>query len=173
MKITTFEEWQAGEIERQEWVQTHHPTSAKPNHDFLVARLVERKEIHDKFPHVLVVAADWSEHDLLTRWAFREIGPFDGKCFEHQSEYPGCPLVLATEKITEYSYLANDKRIESTEKTYSDPGEHSHEGVWKAFFLGKTDYDYGPTEYCFKYESDKERFLAAVLSFNFSEECER
>lgn len=170
MEIATFDEWWQDEILRREWVIKNHPESLKGRDECIERKMSQRKGIQDKFPHVVCLAGYWPQHDVANRWLFLNVGPNDGKCVDHHSEYPACPLVLATEKLVDRSYLDHDgKMVEYIEKVYSDPGEHSHEGVWAGIFLGKTGYDYGLTEYCFKFTTDRDRFLAAVPSFDFGE----
>jgi len=98
------------------------------------------------------------------------------ECHESSSEYPGCPLVLATEYIQTGWYLTNTgKRVYWSNKAYIEEKvpKHSHEGTWIAFWLGKTGYDYGLSEYYFQNESDRDRFLAATPIFTLGEKYEK
>jgi hypothetical protein len=44
--------------------------------------------------------------------------------------------------------------------------------MWTLVWLGKTDYDYGFTEYCFLNEADRDAFLAVAPSLTFGENYE-
>lgn len=152
LTLATFDDWWQHELRLREWIEKNRPQDILA-HDLRTSLFLEkRKEIHNKFSHIATVFGGYGQHDMATRWLFENIGSENGECGEKHSEFPGCPLVRATQqKKTGWS-------------EYSDPGAHGHEGVWEKIFLGKTAYDAGPMEYCFQKEEDKERFLAFVLS---------
>jgi hypothetical protein len=134
------------------------------------SRVPIREETHRSFPHIVVLEGVYPEHDFAQRWAWQNFGPQDGKCQDHYSEYPGCPLVLETKQVV----TGSDHQGNAwSENVYKDPGEHSHEGKWKTFWLGKTGYDYGFCEYCFKDEADKDKFFAAWETFGLGEPSTR
>jgi hypothetical protein len=98
----------------------------------------------------------------------------DGLCSACHSEYPGCPLVLATERIERVTETdKNGNEVTWLRKDYTDPGAHSHEGAWSFLWLGKTGYDFGYGEYCFANEADHARFMAAFSTFTWSEAWDR
>ena len=43
-----------------------------------------------------------------------------------------------------------DEHFEMLKHRKDAPGEHSHWGVWRAYFVTKTGYDYGYQDFCFK-----------------------
>jgi hypothetical protein len=131
----------------------------------------ERDELHKQFPHVVVTEGADPEIDFAYRWCWRTFGsPRVKECGNHGSEYPACPLVLATEYIRKGTYQGKDGVMkESQEKCYQAPERHGHDGRWATFWLGKTGYDYGFIEFCFSQPEDKEAFLAAAPSMGFGE----
>ena len=170
ISITTFQEWYEDEKERYERVKKTHPQYYDRYSKDLIEKVMNRNKIHKDFNYKVVLKGFFPEHDFASRWCWLNIGPCDGKCVEQHSEYPGCPLVLATETIVKGSYKdKNGIEHQWERKDYKAPGEHFHEGVWRGNWLGKTGYDYGYGEFCFKNESDMERFIAAVPTFNFGE----
>lgn len=136
----------------------------------------KRKEAKEKFPFTTIVEGYYPEMDYSARWCWQNFGPIDCKeCHETYSEYPGCPLIQATGYIDTGTYK-DSAGIEHPwkEKRYKgeDVEKHSHEGVWTSVWFGKTGYDYGFTEICFKNEADRDKFIEAAPSFNFGENYE-
>ncbi len=122
-----------------------------------------RDAIHQEFPHVVVVEGCCPTTDNAHRWCWDHFGPHHGKCeWEHNSEYPGCPLVRATEVVTHGETIDDGKSWPWADKNYHAVPPHDHEGPWSSFWLGKTDYDYGFTEFCFKNEADRDAFVEAA-----------
>lgn len=133
-----------------------------------------RDEALKRFPYTVVVEACYPTYDFASRWCWQTFGPMDCKeCGDHSSEYPGCELVLA---IKEYTMPRAYKDKDGTIHVYNfhsrDPGKHGHEGTWTIVWLGKTDYDYGYSEYYFKNEADRDKFIEAVPSFGLGENYE-
>ena len=62
----------------------------------LTTREEKRNVIKSKFPFTVVLYGAYISHDFAVRWCWRNFGPIDGKCDERGSEFPGCPLVVAT-----------------------------------------------------------------------------
>jgi hypothetical protein len=50
------------------------------------------------FPHVVVVECDFPDLDVAIRWCWKNFGPHHGECTSSYSEYPACPIILATER---------------------------------------------------------------------------
>lgn len=174
--IVSRQEWLDVEAKRHKWLEDNYPKNLQATVDSHNARMKQREDIIAKFPYSVILTGSYPEHDYVARWGWQNIGPMDCKeCHEHYSEYPGCQLVLATEYIEKGSYPDKDgKVIEWEEKAYKEAeAKHGHEGEWTAFWLGKTGYDYGSSEYCFLKESDRDRFLAAAPTFNFGEKYEK
>ena len=126
----------------------------------------ERTELLKKFPYPVMLKVAYPEMDFANRWCWQNIGPSDGVCDQSNPEYPGCPLVLATESIKKDEYLKD-------RKVYQKVEEHSHCGQWISCFLCKTEYNFGFNEWYFAVESDRDRFLAAVPTFNWGENFPR
>lgn len=70
------------------------------------------------------------------------------------------------------SYTDKDGKLHEYEITSRDPGDHGHEGTWNIFWLGKTGYDYGFTEWQFSKESDRDAFVTAIPTFGLGENYE-
>ena len=136
----------------------------------LTTREEKRNVIKSKFPFTVVLYGAYISHDFAVRWCWRNFGPIDGKCDERGSEFPGCPLVLATEYLVNGWYFdANKNKVDWEEKAYKEVEDHDHVGIWKYFWLGKHGYDYGFSEFYFQNESDRDCFLAAIPNFNLGE----
>jgi hypothetical protein len=155
LEVFSLDEWDRLELKRRERIK---PENLESFDNSIQDKLKKIKELQDKFPHFEVLAGHHHQHDLACRWLFENVGCRDGPCWEYSSEFPGCPLVLAT------------RQQKDGWSEYKDPGRHEHEGVWQGFYLGKTGYDYGPKIYFFKNETDKAKFLVFTLSEqNFDE----
>jgi hypothetical protein len=121
----------------------------------------ERRQLKAMFPHSVVLEGAYPEHDFATRWCWQNCGECHGECHEMYSEYPGCPLVLATGRI---------ERIRGRDvMKYEKVAAHLHQGSWTKKWLGKTAYDYGFGEFYFASEADLERFISAVPTFSWGE----
>lgn len=171
--VQSHEEWAAWREKHDKFLeekQSNFP-QIKENQDRIDHQQKERKKI---FPHTAILEGFYPEHDYVNRWCWQNFGPDDcEKCYDHGSEYPGCPLVLATEYIVKGTTKDKDGTEHPwEEKRYKEVVSHGHKGSWTVIWLGKTDYDFGSAEYCFKEKSDLERFLAAVPSFNLGENYE-
>jgi hypothetical protein len=135
---------------------------------------LHRQKTKELFPYGIIVKGFYPEHDNAGRWCWQQFGPchtfgvnkFMHRCYEHSSEYPACPLVLAAEEIIEGEDSEGNKYRETT---YKDPGEHTHTGIWTMFWVGKTGYDYGIGEFCFTNEADAERFRIHVPDVTLGE----
>lgn len=169
--VTTYDKW----MEHENWCKEHWSPDIWANHEKVVQqREQERTELHKKFPYTVMVEGSYPEHDFAARWCWRNFGPKDGKCYEYSSEYPGCPLVLKTEYIESGTWKDKDGVVHSwQEKAYRNPYDHEHQGNWSVYWFGKTGYDYGIAEYCFKNEQDRDGFLAAVPTFTYGEKYEK
>lgn len=151
--------------------------------DYIENFVEEGKEIHneplrikarERFPYSVVVEASWTVFDFAQRWCWQNFGPMDcQECYEHQSEYPACPLVLAIQEYTiRKSYTDKKGIVHEYDYHTRCPGKHSHEGTWTVVGLGKTDYDYGFAECYFGNEIDKNKFIEAIPSFGLGENYE-
>jgi hypothetical protein len=131
----------------------------------------KRNEALNKFPFTAIVEGSYPTNDFAARWCWQQFGPMDCKeCAESYSEYPGCPLVQATEYLHHYTYKDSDGTMkEDSEKCYKKPEVHGHEGNWTIVWLGKTGYDYGFSEYYFKDELSRDKFVQAVPDFDLGE----
>jgi len=119
------------------------------------------------FPYSVVVEGYYPEHDFCVRWCWQQFGPFQTeKCYEYCSEYPACPEVQATKTIRTGK---NQDGSEWSEPEYSNPGDHAHQGDWTTIWLGKTGYDYGYNEFCFKLEAMRDAFAAVAETLGFGE----
>lgn len=117
-----------------------------------------REDALKQFPFSIVLLGSYSDHDFCTRWCWENFGPMQGECHEYQSEFPGCPLVLATEYLHPVKINHGDGIEECCqEKAYNNPGDHSHIGDWKKVWLGKIGYDFGFAEYFFLNKEDRNK----------------
>lgn len=134
---------------------------------------IRRAEALKEFPFTVMVEACYPVNDFASRWCWQTFGPMECKvCGEHCSEYPGCPKVLAIEPYTiPKFYIKDDGVVHNYNFHTRDPGEHGHEGTWVIVWLGKTYYDYGFSEYFFKDELSRDKFVQAVPDFNLGENC--
>lgn len=169
MKISTYDAWLNIKSEDQKRVAERYPAYADPNWQLEIDQ--RRRELLAPFPYSTVLEGCYPEHDYAIRWCWQNISPRNGICSDWHSEYPACPLVVATA----YVERGTLKNMDGTETPWErvrhkDPGEHEHQGVWSSLWLGKTGYDYGFREYPFAMEGDLERFLAAFPTFTFGEE---
>lgn len=171
MKLSTYEKWYEDEIDRREWILKHHPDQIKSQDDVEARHREKRERFRKEFPFTAVVEGHYPETDNASRWCWRNISPPHGPClYEHYSEYPGCPLVLATEYIQEGSYLDNQGVTHTwAQKCYKEVEPHEHEGSWTSLWLGKTGYDYGFMEFYFKNEADRDAFVRAVPEIDLGE----
>jgi len=175
MEISTYEAWEDWIVhDRQrrafayaKYVQSHPEILQRHlRRQYRLDR--KREDLLVDFPYVVIAEGEYSEHDYACRWCWQQFGPENGRCKNYQSEYPACPLVLETEHIEEA--VRKDRKgteISYRWKAYSDPGEHSHQGVWTTLWFGKTAYDYGFNVYFFVNEADHERFLGAFPTFTW------
>lgn len=155
MKISSYENFQ----------QSHSQGRELPDD-----KKAERSHLHQEFPHVVCMEGVYPEMDMATNWCWKNIGDEHGQCCEASSEYPGCPQVLATEKIVHHP--GGKDFPPWKEKTYTKPPEHGHIGNWKTFWYCKTGYDYGFMDFCFKNEADAEKFKAVAETLGLGERYE-
>jgi len=176
--VSTFEEFFKSEEWRRNWIIENSSEKELQAHDKKISdRDEKRKEYRERFPFTVILQGVYPEHDFVSRWCWQNIGPMQcEECHETSSEYPGCPLVLATEYIQNGWYHNKaGRRVYWSEKAYIEEKvpKHSHEGVWMAYWLGKTGYDYGFSEYYFQNESDRDKFIAATPIFTLGERYEK
>lgn len=173
--VASYDDYLKKENRVRDSVVSNRPMEDVLKHDKrILDRQLERQEILLKFPYSVVLEGAYEEHDFAARWCWQNIGIRHGRCLDDMgNEYPGCPIVLATEYISKYSWTDNDgKEYSGEEKRYREVEDHFHEGIWQSVWLTKTGYDYGLGEYCFSSEEDRDRFLAAVPTFNLGEKYE-
>ncbi len=127
-----------------------------------------------KFPYKVITEGYHPVHEYSTRWCWQNFGDKDCKeCAEHYSEYPGCPLVLATEEyVIKRSHPDSSGVIRTWEEKSRKPSDHGHEGTWTTVWLGKTGYDYGFMEWYFDNETDLNTFVNNIPSFGLGENYE-
>jgi hypothetical protein len=173
MEISTYEAWMEWIVEDRQYRLSTHPNYVKNHPDYL-KRHMERYHALDQkrdkllveFPHSVVAEGEYSEHDYAMRWCWQNISPEHGRCKNFHSEYPACPLVLATEHLETGMRKDQDGVEKECEwKAFRDPGEHKHEGRWISMWLGKTGREYGFNHYFFAYESDYRLFLSVFPTF--------
>lgn len=105
----------------------------------------ERIRIIEAFSHTVVIEAAYEEFDHVELWCWKKFGPSDGLCRDAYNYVHACPVVLAAPSIKDVRYA-----------------RHEHVGMWCKLWLGKTDYDYGFSQFCFKNSDDKNAFLEAI-----------
>jgi hypothetical protein len=120
--------------------------------------------VHAQFPHVVVVEGDFPEFDIAVRWCWTKFGSLHGECW-YGSIYPACPLALATEHLVRREVRGKQYEL----KGYDSVPPHCHIGDWAIHFLGKTDYDHGFGEFCFKFAEHKERFVKQIPHIDWGE----
>lgn len=179
MKVSTFEQYLEIEKRRRDWIVNNRSEKDLDNHDKRISENEERRnKFKDNCPFsfTAVLEGVYPEQDYANRWCWQNIGSRQcGECECSSSEYPGCPLVLATEYIKTGWYPNQaGQRVYWSEKAYIEEKvpQHGHKGIWSSYWLGKTGYDYGFTEYYFQNESDRDKFLAAFPIFNTGENYE-
>lgn len=117
----------------------------------------------DDFPYTILIRGFYPCHDIVEKWCWKNFGNQHCiVCTNHNAEYPGCPLVLATE------HVAADGDIE-----YSKVEPHGHTGRWTAQWLLKTGYDFGYSELYFETELMKNRLISVMSDFNNFPDMER
>ena len=170
MKIATYDAWLEEDRQDRERLAATRPEYVQRHIDDQKKLDQNRLEILMTFPYSVVSEGGYPEHDYAGRWCWQHIGPKEGPCDNWHSEYPACPLVLATEYVRSGEYKNPEgKIVPYRRKTYCDPGEHAHQGRWTSLWLGKTDYDYGFQIYFFADEADYGEFLAAFPTFTWDE----
>lgn len=171
MEISTYEAWEEEERQDQQLLAITHPDYVQHSVDQQHSLDNQRNELLVRFPNTVIATGFYPEHDYASLWCWQNISPENGPCNAWHSEYPACPLVLATEHIERGTWKdKSGKDLSWERKRYTNPGNHGHEGIWSFLWLGKTNYDYGYGEFCFRNESDRESFLAAFSTFTWSED---
>ncbi len=170
--LTTFEEMKTKKIN---WCErTNRAVELERLHQSFALTEEQRVLLRASFPFAVVLEGATTEHDFVERWCWQSFGPPTRlQCHDDSSEYPGCPLVLATEEIMVSSYFDKEgKKQEHTYKTYQEVEAHAHDGVWTTKYLGKSGYDYGYNEYYFQNEQDYKKFVEAIPMFGLGENYE-
>ncbi len=166
--LSSFEEMKTKKVD---WCErTNRPLELERLHQSFHATEEQRLLLRTVFPFAVVLEGAYPEHDFVERWCWRSFGPPNRLvCYDHTSEYPACPLVLATEKVETNSHLDKDgKKWEHSYKSYQEVEKHSHEGIWTTKWLSKSGYDYGYNEYYFEREQDYKKFTEAIPMFQMS-----
>lgn len=120
MKVSTYEKFRQRD-------QFYRDTLAKNQGEEYAKEYYAKKDqdcldILQKFPYSVVVEGEYPSHDFSYRWCWQNFGPREGKCYDYQSEYPGCPLVLAPEYIQTGSWKdKNGNDHEWKQKAYKIP----------------------------------------------------
>jgi hypothetical protein len=173
MHVSEYAEYIQHEDNTRKWLVERN--SSVEYHDIEMTDMEEkRQKLFLEFPFGVLVQGVYPELDNACRWCWQNVSPMKGRCeYQHGSEYPGCPLVLATEYITEGSYTDKDgKKWDWKDKNYKKVEPHEHEGNWVCYFLGKTGYDYGFQEFYFKNKADRDAFEKAVPTIGLGERYE-
>lgn len=100
--------------------------------------------------------------DQANRWCWQRFGPSHGECDQYGSEYPGCPLVLATGAW-------KTEKGDRNRWVYQAVEAHSHRGSWCGHWFEKTAYNFGFHEWYFANASDRERFVECIPTINWGE----
>lgn len=128
----------------------------------------ERDQLVKKFPYSVVVEGSYPEHDFAQNWCWKKFGSINvAQCIDSYSNYPSCPIVLATGKMQKYEDGFGEEKFGMVYDR--EVPAHSHQGKWAYFWLDKTDYDYGFAEFLFVDEKDKNMFVKNVPLFNMGE----
>ena len=98
-----------------------------------------------RFPYSTMLKVSFPELDFANRWCWRHVGPCDGQCTEHYSQYRVCEL----------------------------PEPHSHVGKWMSHWFEKIAYDFGFNEWYFADQDDHERFVANIENIHWGEKFPR
>lgn len=175
VRISSYEEWRQYEQKRQEWATESHPESVQHMRKGVETREESRQKLLPRFPHSAVLEGYEPYLDFAARWLWSNVSPCDGKCQCRHSEWPACPLVLATKTVREYTYKDKDgQEQKGKEPQYADPGDHNHEGKWTCLSLTKSGYDCFYMDYLFESEQDRDRFIANLPAYrgddNFDDE---
>ncbi len=90
----------------------------------------ERQRVHAQFPHVVVVETDFPEVYVAARWCWSKFGPKQGECWE--SEYPACPIVLATSTWERGKGMVTSTKSRSiTHQPLTATKEHGPSSGWE------------------------------------------
>lgn len=178
MEVSTYEALVEEERQHLQYRAEHYPDNyalvAHNREEGLLRINQKRSELRARFPYAVVAEGGYPEHDYARRWCWQNIGPEAGPCSSWQCDYPGCPLALATEIIERGAWEDKSGEVHNyVQKRHSDPGEHSHEGEWTYLWLGKTGYDFGFSEFYFANETERQNFLAAFPTFNWSADWDK
>jgi hypothetical protein len=111
IRLASYEEWIEHEREHRESVEKRNPESIA-----LMLSVVEKKEstrrsLMERFPYSAVLEGTNRIDDFASRWLWANVSPCDGKCHDYYSEYPACPVVLATKTLRDYQYTTKDGRV--------------------------------------------------------------
>src|SRR5690242_17382595 len=121
MKISTYDTWLKLESEYRRRMAKHYPKYADP--EWEPESEQRRMGLHVNFPFSAVLEGYYPEHDYALRWCWQNFGPAHGRCCEWHSEYPGCPLVLATAAMETGNIKDQARSEQAWERLrYSDPG---------------------------------------------------
>ncbi len=136
----------------------------------------ERREVWKEFPYIITVAADHYWLDDVNDICRINFGERYGQCYWRECEfsfdvwYEKNKFDDALDKIEKHTNKAtriqSDAYWKMIENRIDKPGEHWHKGVWTTNYLKKTGYDFGYSDYCFKYEVDWLKFIFLNLSFD-------
>lgn len=176
MNVRSEEDFNTEEREHYKYAEEHWSEEQRKRRlEYNKKRDENRQGFRQKFPFTCIVQGSYPEVDNANSWCWDNFGFRDGKCeWEHQSDYPGCPQVRATMYFTEGSYKDKDgEEHHWKEKCYKEVPAHEHEGVWTAYWLGKTGYDYGDEEFYFKNEADRDAFVKAVPTISFGDRYDK
>lgn len=142
---------------------------------------MKRKEIQEEFPFVITYKGGYNLgiHDDMEEWCREQFGDEHGECrwdgcpdgYEYWYEQAGLEDILDKklevcgprpshddeelwDKWQEQSNVIINEHFKMVDARIDAPGDHSHWGVWRTLWLGKTGYDYGYQDYYFKNVED-------------------
>ena len=102
----------------------------------------QRATLCKDYPFSIILALAYPQMDFANRWCWQQFGSPQGRCDDHQSEYPSC--------------------------NETTPNHH-HEGRWRTHWWEKLDYDFGYNEWFFAEQMDYEAFYAFIPHISFGE----
>lgn len=168
IKKIKISSWQNYQNHKQKDIKYAQEKDLKNLDQYLKGFAIKEKdhsELKKIFPYFSVLEGYSIQFDYLCRLLWNKFGPINGECFDYYSEYPVCPLVLATEKTRKVISRNKDKEEYWTEiKEYFDPGKHIHNGIWNNQCLDKIGYDEFITVFYFYNEENK--FFCENLAIN-------
>ena len=119
--VSTFEAFNKVEDWRREWAVLNRPENVIIHDKKMLDQQEKRSEFLKDFPFTVILQGNYSEHDFVNNWCWQNIGSMQcEECQEILSEYPGCPLLLATEYMATTWFSTKGGRKYRSYKAYID-----------------------------------------------------